>query len=173
MTSPFNPYEPPAADALEPGITRADDSPQHLASLGQRWLAAMIDGLLAAIVVAPIQYKLGVFAKYAAKVEPNFWENAGWAAIYFAAWLVENGYFLATSSQTIGKRMVGIRIENVAGGRTAFWKLVLVRNLPFSCIGQIPVIGVVLVLADPLLIFRKDRRCLHDHLAGTQVVRVR
>jgi uncharacterized RDD family membrane protein YckC len=28
-------------------------------------------------------------------------------------------------------------------------------------------------LVDILFIFRKDERCLHDHLAGTHVVRVR
>jgi uncharacterized RDD family membrane protein YckC len=36
-------------------------------------------------------------------------------------------------------------------------------------IAQIPVLNLVMII-DPLLIFRKDKRCLHDLLAGTQVI---
>jgi hypothetical protein len=31
-------------------------------------------------------------------------------------------------------------------------------------------VGTFLVLVDVLFIFRKDRRCVHDHIAGTRVV---
>ena len=37
-------------------------------------------------------------------------------------------------------------------------------------VAQIPYIGAFLILADVLCIFREDRRCLHDHLAGTRVI---
>jgi uncharacterized RDD family membrane protein YckC len=38
-------------------------------------------------------------------------------------------------------------------------------------LAQVPGINLVM-LVDPLLIFRSDRRCLHDLLAGTQVIQV-
>ena len=172
MTSPFNPYQPPEADELEANV-RATDSSSPLASLNQRLLASMIDSVLGVAVVAPLQYKFGVFARLSSKTSLGFGELALWAAVYFAFWFVENGYFLVKNSQTIGKRLLGIRIESLSGGRATLSKIVLLRTLPFSCIANIPAIGGALILADTLLIFRKDRRCLHDHLAGTQVVKVR
>jgi uncharacterized RDD family membrane protein YckC len=38
---------------------------------------------------------------------------------------------------------------------------------------MIPIFGLFFVLADTLMIFRADRRCLHDLMAGTRVVKVR
>jgi len=37
-------------------------------------------------------------------------------------------------------------------------------------LGFIPEIGPSIGWLDDLLIFRADYRCIHDHLAGTQVV---
>ena len=37
----------------------------------------------------------------------------------------------------------------------------------------IPKVGGVLALADILFVFRDDRRCLHDQIAGTRVVEYR
>jgi uncharacterized RDD family membrane protein YckC len=172
MTSPFNPYQAPATDELEPAV-QSSDSPLRRASREQRWLAAMIDGLLAVLVVAPLEYKFGLFDKHSLETAFTFHEVLLWGAIGFAVWFAEHGYFLATNSQTIGKRVVGIRIEDISGGRTALWKIVFLRYLPSTCVANIPTIGSALLLVDILFIFRKDQRCLHDHLAGTHVVRVR
>jgi len=172
MTSPFNPYQPPEADELESNARVTDSSPR-LASLTQRFLASLIDSVLGVALVAPLQYKFGVFARLSAKTSLGLGELVLWAAVYFGFWLVENGYFLVRNSQTIGKRLLGIRIESIAGGRASLSKIVFLRTLPFSCIANIPAVGGAMILADTLLIFRKDRRCLHDHFAGTQVVKVR
>jgi uncharacterized RDD family membrane protein YckC len=39
-----------------------------------------------------------------------------------------------------------------------------------SLLGAIPYVGWLVSLVDPLLIFGKDRRCLHDLIADTIVV---
>jgi len=174
MTSPFNSDEPPGAGLgeLDPS-SRETGSTALLASREQRWLAAMIDALLAALVIAPLQYRFGLFAKYLAKQDFTVREVALWAVIGMVVWFAQHGYLLATRAQTIGKRVVGIRIEDIAGGQTPLWKLVFLRYLPVTCIANVPGVGGAVLLADILCIFRKDKRCLHDHLAGTHVVRVR
>jgi hypothetical protein len=35
----------------------------------------------------------------------------------------------------------------------------------------VPYLGAIFHMVDCLTIFREDRRCLHDHIAGTRVVR--
>lgn len=174
MTSPFNSYEAPSAGSgeLDPS-TRLADLPPLLASREQRLVAAMIDALLAALVIGPLQYKFGLFAKFLAKQDFTAREIALWAVIGIAVWFAQHGYLLATQAQTIGKRIVGIRIEDVSGGRTPLAKLVFLRYLPTTCIANVPGLGGLVLIADILCIFRSDRRCLHDHLAGTRVVKVR
>lgn len=97
------------------------------------------------------------------------------------SYLILNGYSLKQAGQTLGKKIMGIAIvadAPIEGGRNArvpapLWKLILVRALFF------PILFVVLLppftvlpLIDQLLIFGKRRRCLHDLLCGTSVVRL-
>jgi uncharacterized RDD family membrane protein YckC len=37
---------------------------------------------------------------------------------------------------------------------------------------QIPVVNFILPLLDALFIFREDRRCIHDLIAGTKVIQL-
>ena len=81
-------------------------------------------------------------------------------------------YLLATSGQTIGKRVMQIRIVDARTGRYPGWvRLVILRtyvNGLFSAV-SFGLYGLV----DGLFIFRGDRRTLHDRLARTRVDRVR
>ena len=84
-----------------------------------------------------------------------------------------NGYLLAKRGQTIGKVIVGTRIVDVADGRVP--KLVRSLGVRYGTIwlvSLIPFVGGLLSLLDALVIFRRDRRCLHDLSAGTKVVKV-
>ena len=46
------------------------------------------------------------------------------------------------------------------------------RYFPLAVIAQIPFAGGIFSLIDCLFIFREDRRCIHDLIAGTKVVDV-
>lgn len=82
------------------------------------------------------------------------------------------GLFLAFRAQTVGKMLLGLRIMNVATGRRAgFARLVFLRMLVTSLLSALAGIGWIFGLVDALFIFREDRRCLHDFIAGTRVVR--
>jgi len=81
------------------------------------------------------------------------------------------GLFLALRAQTIGKMLLGLRIIDVATGRRAgFARLVFLRMLVTSLLSALAGIGWIFGLVDCLFIFREDRRCLHDFIAGTRVV---
>ncbi|MBI4347945.1 MAG: RDD family protein [Elusimicrobia bacterium] len=77
-------------------------------------------------------------------------------------------YLLATQGQTLGKRFMSIRIvrrDTLENG--GFLTNVVLRTFVNFLLCIVPAYPVI----DCLLIFRDDRRCVHDHLAGTVVVK--
>ncbi len=76
-------------------------------------------------------------------------------------------YLAAQTGQTIGKRMMGIRVVRTDGSPVDLVRILFLRNLvPMVINAACGIFGLV----DPLFIFSEDRRCLHDHIADTKVV---
>ena len=94
------------------------------------------------------------------------------------------GYLLATRGQTIGKWLVGTRIVRADNdevptlARTLGLRYGTLAVGPVATLavlvlnGVIPYVLIVVGSIDIALIFRRDRRCLHDLIAGTKVVAV-
>ena len=81
------------------------------------------------------------------------------------------GYLITTRGQSIGKIVMSLRIVNsIDGTNPGFIKAFLVRFILTQIITSIPYIGFIYIFADPLFIFRSDRRCIHDLMANTIVV---
>lgn len=135
-----------------------------LASRKQRFFAMMIDGVLISVLFATAAYE-GI---------PDAVRFLGLAA--GAAVFAANLWFLAKRGQTLGKRAVGIRIVSVesrenAGFTANVLKRGLLSGLPYFLLSLFhPVAGALYVWTDVLLIFRGERRCLHDLIAGTVVI---
>jgi uncharacterized RDD family membrane protein YckC len=164
-----NPYQAPSD--IEPPEYEEEEVSDGSAPRSARLGAALIDGLISIAIIFPVQFWAGVYRNFP-NLEPQpsprtlLWSLAG-----IAVWLAVHGVFLARSAQTIGKKIVGIQIVMVNDDRPAsFSRLVLWRFLPTMLVAQIPLLGPTLSCLDILFIFRKDRRCLHDHLAGTRVI---
>jgi uncharacterized RDD family membrane protein YckC len=88
-----------------------------------------------------------------------------------SVFLMLNGSFLANYGQTIGKKLMKIKIVDMEGNNLGLIKLYSLRYLSFSLFSQIPVAGGLISLLNILFVFGKERRCLHDRLAGTQVIK--
>lgn len=127
----------------------------NIAGRGRRLGAALIDAaLLAACTVALSLDEVPVFVTAA-------------AAAANAALFVAQAALLTRRGQTVGKLLLGVRIVRRDTGRNAgFATNVLVRSLANGLLCLVP--GYFLL--DSLFIFRADRLCLHDLLAGTVVV---
>jgi len=89
----------------------------------------------------------------------------------FLTYIAINGYLLSTSGQTIGKRLVGTRIVDMQGHLKPLGTVLGIRFAFYAIIPYLPFIGWLLGLANLLFIFRRDKRCIHDLVAGTQVVK--
>lgn len=169
-----NPYAAPTIDPIPP---QPDFHPSNLASLGERFVGAFIDGLVAIGTMLPIWgafYLLGFHRSFA-----DIDSNAGWAAsaitelLHFIIYTAVQWIPLQATGQTIGKRVANTRIATMDGGKPPMVDLILKRHAVFWGLALIPKGGSIVSLIDVLMIFKRDRRCLHDLVAGTQVLRVR
>jgi uncharacterized RDD family membrane protein YckC len=77
---------------------------------------------------------------------------------------------LYRSGQTIGKKIVGIRIVRTDGSRAGLLRILGLRYIVPGVISAIPLLGFFFALADALVIFGEQRRCIHDYIADTIVV---
>jgi uncharacterized RDD family membrane protein YckC len=168
-----NPYEAPSAALVDHG-TVADDA--HLADRGVRLLAAIIDTVLLLAINLPLMWSSGylesVMGSAARGVQESWVTTLMWTAIGFAIFVVVQGVPLARSGQTIGKKLLRIRIAHLDGSKPTLATLLAKRYLPVNAINVVPFVGGLLGLINVLLIFRADRRCGHDLVAGTQVVKI-
>ncbi|MBT1451386.1 RDD family protein [Glaciecola sp. XM2] len=136
------------------------------ASRWDRLFASLIDALIHIIATIPLILYFGS----AAFVEPTFAFILTAFVYGLCVTLMLQGYLLYTCAQTIGKHIIGTRIENLDGTKADFKRIIFVRILPMSLCALIPVVGQFIVgFINPLFIFGKQRRCLHDYIAKTKV----
>lgn len=142
-----------------------------LARLGDRLLAIIIDGLIMAPLA--IIYFLIFFSFYESDYE--FWEPEPIIYNFLFAqlvYLIVNGYLLYKKGQTVGKKLRNIKIVTMDNTLPSFDHVYGLRYFLVYLIGSIPILGGIFSFIDALFIFRDDRRCLHDHIAGTKVIEV-
>lgn len=124
----------------------------------------------ACFLLVPLQMYAGVYTDFPKMRELSSVETLLLQLGSFALWVALHGRWLASSAQSIGKRLLGLQIVNASDGKpTSFARIVLLRTLPMYLLA-VPVVGNPIALLGVLLIFRRGRRCLHDHIAGTRVV---
>ena len=87
--------------------------------------------------------------------------------------LAVHGYLLAKNGQTVGKKLLSIRVVSHSTGQIlSFGAITTKRILPIWLVAMVPVVGGIIAIVNVLFIFRKDRRCLHDLIADSEVVAI-
>ncbi|HEY8962240.1 MAG TPA: RDD family protein [Luteolibacter sp.] len=163
-----NPYAAPVTD---PTVASPVDAPLHLATLGQRFGGALIDALINMAIIFPLSFAMGFYSTRAGH-KLSLMETTGMGLAGFAIFLAIHWVFLNATGQTIGKKVAKTRIVTMDGRKPGMGDLAGKRYAFMNLIGIIPLAGSILSLVNILFIFRNDRRCLHDLIAGTQVVQV-
>jgi uncharacterized RDD family membrane protein YckC len=176
-----NRFAPPQADVEDLNVEQAE---MVAASRGARFLAILIDGLLPAVIGigVAVAVALPTYQSYKQSrvpgIEPPALGTANhitmtWAylgGLALLAFFIYSAVLVYRYGQTVGKRLMGIRVVRTDGSRVTFSRFVFLRWLPLAIVGAVPVLGFVASLLDPLLIFRDSRQCLHDNIADTKVV---
>ena len=166
----FNPYQAPSAHVEDVN----DNEDSELAERGTRLGAVILDSL---IFLAP-----GLFAIIPAmlSMRGNAAEAMGIGAtiavsvgvLGMLVVLVIDLVMLHRSGQTIGKRMLNVKIIRSDGSRAGLTRIFFLRMLVPGLIGGIPFVGFIFTIVDPLFIFQESRRCVHDLIADTVVIKV-
>lgn len=162
-----NPYAAPIAD-----ISQTETTEVVLASRGARFVGALIDGILLTVIFIPLMMASGYWERALAQQEETLLQMAMIGLLGISVFLTINGYLLAKRGQTVGKIIAKTRIvSNETNELLPFFKVYGLRYLPLQIIAYMGTLGSLLTLVDALFIFGQDRRCLHDIVAGTKVVR--
>lgn len=156
-------------------MTEINQQTNELAGRGSRLGAVIIDSIIIIPALIGIAMITGfwdeIFPRLANGIPLSLKENLIMFLVGQSVFLMLNGSFLANYGQTIGKKLMKIKIVDMEGNNLGLIKLYSLRYLAFSLFSQIPVAGGLISLLNILFVFGKERRCLHDRLAGTQVIK--
>ena len=165
-SSPTNIYAPPEAivDDVVP------EGEIALADRGARFIAALIDGVVIGALNGVLAYTFG-YNIFAPPDDPSVVLQILLMLSGIGLSLAVNGYLLAKNGQTVGKKLMNIKIVRTDGSKATFQRIVGMRLLPVWIVSAIPIVGALVAVVDVLFIFRENRKCLHDNIADTIVVK--
>jgi uncharacterized RDD family membrane protein YckC len=176
-----NPYTPPVNQVEAPPIQSAVPSSHNYASLGERFLGALIDIL----IMIPLALVIGMGYALMFMIAPQkaldpfsmgangygFGETLLVAVLGMAAYIGIQWTFWASTGQSIGKKVMNTQVVNLDGSQATAKTIAFKRYAIMGLIGNVPVAGMLVSLIGVLLIFRRDRNCLHDDIAKTRVIK--
>ena len=151
--------------------------------MGARFGAALIDGILKSLCLIPLCFVFIDLARTAVQnpSQPLTPEQVSEALMpaymqclpLYGILALLQITLLCLRSQTVGKLLVRIQIVDIQNGQPGGpVRAFLLRALVPTMIEFIPLLGFVFWLVDTCFIFREDRRCIHDLIAGTRVVKL-
>ena len=170
---------PLASNAVQP----------ELASIGARTVAAVFNAFVYFFSVLPgcIMMARGVIEKNPELAKGGIpriedFDLSGSAVGFAWVWaglmgvLFLQALLIALRGQNLGKLLMRVRVVRADTGASAgFVRGVLLRfALPVTLVIMLNgffMLGFIFLLVDYVFMFREDRRCLHDLIAGTKVVR--
>lgn len=183
---PINPYAAPQTPLASDPFSESR-SGMRPAGRFNRLAASIADTIVIMAIYLPIQYS----TDYVGKIQQGEAGLLFQFAMMIAgllAFLLPNGYLLATRGQSIGKFLAKIRIVDANTRQLLpfsrvyvyrvlwLYPVVIITTLISGIFDHmlVNVLGSMLLgvlgTVDVLFIFRADRRCIHDLIAGSIVV---
>jgi uncharacterized RDD family membrane protein YckC len=164
VSASTNPYAPPRAavrDIVESGVVQPAD---RITRLGAFFLDSIVGGLM---VYSPLVLLLFASSPEEGSVDAMATLAFGLVGVGFVAWLLITFVLVKRNSQTIGKKLLHIKVVRSDGSHASLGRIFWLRNVVNGLLNIIP----LYFLVDHLFIFGDAQRCLHDKLADTMVVK--
>jgi len=155
---------------LRSGLAAHQPRALQMATVGRRFLSLMVDqlilmlpavGLLLAIAIPSGLFKGGGGTESSLALMFQGLLSFAWIGLG----IVYEGTMLASSGQTLGKKLLKIKVVTPEGNditKGQAWTRAVVRQV----MGFVPCLGLV----DYLVAFGQERTCIHDQAARTRVV---
>lgn len=163
-----NPYAPPQAAVRDIADRHASNT---AAERGTRLGASVLD----AVIGMTMMYLPIVLAAFIASAGDR---SAGVIVVAvlvglsgFTVWSYLTYINVKRTGQSLGKKMLGIRVVRVDGSPATVGRIFWLRNVLNGLFSAVPILGTLYGLIDALFIFSESRQCLHDRLADTIVVK--
>jgi uncharacterized RDD family membrane protein YckC len=166
-----NPYAPPQAtvqDVADPTAT------SQAAGRGARLVAVILDTIIiCAMVYIPLLIAVGISAPRVGLAQGHFnpvlMRGVGGmlSLVGFIAWIWLTILFVSRNGQSIGKKMLGIKVVRSDGSPASLGRIFWLRNVVNTVLAMVPFYGLV----DALLIFGDAQQCVHDKIADTIVIK--
>ena len=161
-----NPYAPPRgavrdvpAEALEPA--------ERVQRLGAFLLDALVGFVMVYLPALALLLATGALDD-TTEIDGTTLATAGlMCLIGFVAWAWITAMLVARNGQTIGKRLVEIKVVRSDGSPASLGRIFWLRNFVNWLLGVVPLYGLI----DLLFVFGERRQCIHDLIADTIVVR--
>jgi uncharacterized RDD family membrane protein YckC len=142
--------------------------PGALASRGKRFFGSLIDIFILTILIIPVvMFLMNIGSIKKIDILTQIIISMSGIVIYVAL----NGYLIIKNGQTIGKNIVGTKIVDYNTNANAnLFKVAFIRFGLLILLKPVPIVGNLIGIINPIFIFGKEKRCLHDMFAGTKVV---
>ena len=154
-----NPYAAPKA-----AIKDAASSEPELATLWQRFAGNLVDGVVMTLAWVPGAVVAPRYLGEQSPLVPVLIVVPVLLVLLLQFWMVYR------HRASIGKRVMKASMTAPDGSEASLWRILLLRALPVAALSAVPFANLLL-LVDALFIFGKSRRCVHDYLGGTIVVK--
>ncbi len=166
-----NPYQAPSSAVAD----MAYDGQLEAADRGTRLVAVIVDALIGGGVVGVLA-AIAIPAMLSTRRGSTEGAAVGLVLVFvmimaFLAIFIWNLVWIQKYGQTIGKRIMNVRIVRNDATRAGLARIFFLRMVVPGIIGAIPIVGPLFSLVDICFIFRDDRRCIHDLIADTVVVK--
>lgn len=134
----------------------------NLASSPRRIIAFLVDGLLFTLLTLIVSYIVkGSFDRAFIFIDSKYWDAI--YTLYLTILPVVWGGYI------VGKKIFHIKVVQVNGEKVTFQNMLL-RELVGRYLLGVVSFGITFIVSFFMIIFRKDKRSLHDLLGGTIVV---
>ena len=163
LPPPVNRYAPPRAavrDVAQFSVTQP-------AERGARLAATVLDTIAFGVMVyAPLLVIAVAGDENSERADRLIAIGGILTVIGFTAWAWLTIMYIKRNGQSIGKKIMSIKVVRTDGSPISLGRIFWLRNMVNGLIGIIPLYALV----DVLFIFGEERRCLHDKIADTIVV---
>lgn len=144
----------------------------NLAGRGHRLIAAILDGVIVGILFSMVISLFLGFDEYIKLVMENqLSSKLIFLLLGQLLFVAANVYFLWKNGQTLGKKIMRIKIVKMSDEKPVLQDSYVLRSFFPAVLTQLPFLGLIFVVLDISFIFREDKRCMHDLIAGTKVIK--